>query len=141
MAPRLTPRTPAHHFLLMAYDEALAERVRQALAPRRDVEEKRMFGGVAFMVASHMAIGVEKDRLMVRLSPEAAARRLTDTHVKPMDFTGKPLKGFLYVEMAGVRTAAGVQKWVSRAVEHAVTLPPKHSKQPKPRTKAPARKR
>lgn len=119
----------------MAYDEALAERVRQALAPRRDVEEKRMFGGIAFMVASHMAVGVEKERLMVRLSPERAEACLKEAHVRPMDFTGRPMKGFLYVEAAGVRTASGVRKWVTRAVEHAESLPPKKPKKPnKPKT-------
>ncbi|MBL8996498.1 MAG: TfoX/Sxy family protein [Gemmatimonadetes bacterium] len=115
----------------MAYDEALAERVRQALSPRRDVEEKRMFGGLAFMVASHMAVGVEKERLMVRLSPERAEACLEEAHVRPMDFTGRPLKGFVYVEAAGVQTTAGVRKWVARAVAHAESLPPKKPKKPK----------
>jgi TfoX/Sxy family transcriptional regulator of competence genes len=104
----------------MAYDERLAERVRDALAPRRDVEEKKMFGGLAFMVAGHMAVGVQKEKLMVRLAPEDAAARLGEAHVAPMDFTGRPLKGFLYIEPAGVRTAAGVRKWVDRAVAYAV---------------------
>lgn len=128
----------------MAYDEALAERVRQALAPRRDVEEKRMFGGIAFMVASHMAVGVEKERLMVRLSPERAEACLKEPHVRPMDFTGRPMKGFLYVEAAGVRTAAGVRKWVMRAVDHATSLPPKKARpkaKPKARVRPPAKKR
>ena len=118
----------------MAYDEALAERVRQALAPRRDVEEKRMFGGVCFMVGGHMAVGVDKDRLMVRLSHEETARRLNEAHVSPMDFTGKPMRGFLFVAAPGVRTAAGVKRWVERAAAHAGTLPAK--KRPKARPKA-----
>ncbi len=109
----------------MAYDEKLAERVRRALAPRRNVAERKMFGGVCFMVDDHMACGIVMDMLMVRLSAGAAAASLTEKHVRPMDFTGKPLKGFLYVEADGIKTAAQLRKWVERAVAHAESLPAK----------------
>ena len=107
----------------MAYDEKLTERVRLALAPRRNVVEMKMFGGVCFTVDGHMACGIVKDLLMVRLSAQAAAAALTEEHVRPMDFTGKPLKGFLYVEPAGIATAARLKHWVQRAAAHAESLP------------------
>jgi len=109
----------------MAFNKTLAERVRQALAPRTNVEEKRMFGGLAFMVDGHMTVGVEKQRLMVRLSEEEALSHMRTVHVSPMDFTGRPMRGFLYVDLAGLRTVAAVKKWTERAVAHAATLPPR----------------
>jgi TfoX/Sxy family transcriptional regulator of competence genes len=109
----------------MAFDERLAERVRRALAPRRNVVEKKMFGGLCYMVGNHMACGIVDDKLMVRLSAEAAAELLQVPHVKPMDFTGRPLKGFLYVEAGGIRTAAQLKRWIERAAAHAESLPPK----------------
>ncbi len=109
----------------MAYDEKLAERMRRALAPRRNVVERKMFGGVCFMVDDHMACGIVMDMLMVRLSAEAAAASLKEKHVRPMDFTGKPLKGFLYIAADGLKTAAQLRKWVERAVAHAESLPVK----------------
>jgi hypothetical protein len=109
----------------VAFDEALADRVRKALAPRRDVEEKRMFGGVCFMVAGHMTVGVEKDRMMVRVGPEGAAKWGKEAHVRPMTFTGKPMKGFLFVGMPALTRLPGVRKWVARCLDFTSTLPPK----------------
>jgi TfoX/Sxy family transcriptional regulator of competence genes len=109
----------------MAYDERLAERVRLALAPRRDVVEKKMFGGVCFMVAGHMCCGIVKNRLMIRLGSEQASSLLGTPHVLPMDFTGKPLRGFLYVEPKGIASSATLRTWVSRAVQFAESAPPK----------------
>lgn len=117
----------------MAYDEALAQRVQDALARRRDVEEKRMFGGVAFMVRGHMAVGVNKDHLMVRVAPSDGDRWLSEAHVRPMDFTGKPMRGFLFVDPAGVRTTRAVAKWVERALAFNATLPAKNAKANAPR--------
>jgi TfoX/Sxy family transcriptional regulator of competence genes len=110
---------------VMAFDEALAERVRKALAPRRDVEEKRMFGGICFMVAGHMTVGVEKDRMMVRVGPEGQAAFGKEPHVRPMTFTGKPMKGFLFVGMAALTRQPAVTKWVKRCVGFTSTLPKK----------------
>jgi TfoX/Sxy family transcriptional regulator of competence genes len=109
----------------MAYDEHLANRVRDALSPRRTVTEKKMFGGVCFMLSGHMVCGIVDDKLMVRLAPEEAAARLTEPHVKPMDFTGRPLKGFLYVERGGTKTAAQLREWIERAAAFSKSLPAK----------------
>lgn len=109
----------------MAYDPALAARIRRVLEDRNDVVEKQMFGGVAFMIRGHMACGVVGDRLMVRLDPGVAAGLLTTPNVRPMDFTGRPMRGFLFVEPDGINTAASLRKWVGRTVSHAETLPPR----------------
>lgn len=109
----------------MAFDEKLAERVRAALARRRGVSEKKMFGGVAFLADGHMFCGVNQADLVVRVGPEAWAKALARRHARPMDFTGKPLSGYVYVAPPGVRTAASLKAWVERGLEFARTLPPK----------------
>lgn len=109
----------------MAYDEALADRVRDALAPRADVSERKMFGGVAFMVGGNMAVGVLGEELMVRLDPEDAERALSEPHTRPMDFTGKPMKGMLFVEPLGTESDNALAAWVDASADHAVSLPPK----------------
>lgn len=99
----------------MAFDEKLAARIREILSTRNDVEEKRMFGGLCFMVAGQMAVGVEKAKLMVRVGPDAFADALAQPHAEPMDFTGRPLKGFVYVTPAGTKGAA-LKGWIERAI-------------------------
>src|SRR5262245_20481363 len=98
----------------MAYDAALAERIRGAIRGRKGVTEREMFGGVAFMLGGNMFIGVVKDDLMVRVGPEAheAARALP--HSRPMDFAGRPMKGYVYVAAAGCSTEREVATWVER---------------------------
>jgi hypothetical protein len=108
----------------VSYDEQFANRVRNALSRHRHVTEKKMFGGVCFMVSGHMACGIVDDRLMVRLAPAAAAMCLTEPHVTPMDFTGRPLKGFLFVGPGGTKATAQLRKWIERAVTFAESLPP-----------------
>jgi hypothetical protein len=78
----------------MAYDEKLAQRVRQALSGQDGIVEKKMFGGLAFMLHGNMSVGVEKDRLMVRVGPDRYDEALARPHARPMDFTGRPMKGF-----------------------------------------------
>ena len=117
----------------MAYDERFAERVRRALAPRRDAVERKMFGGVAFMVAGHMCCGIVGERLMIRLSPEDAAEYLGTPNVSAMDFTGKPLRGFLYIEPAGTSSSTSLRTWIARAVHFAESGPHK--------TRRPAKKK
>ncbi|MDA0224904.1 MAG: TfoX/Sxy family protein [Proteobacteria bacterium] len=112
----------------MAYSEALAARIRAALASRRDVAEKKMFGGVAFMVRGHMCVGVNDDELMVRVGAEQYEVLVARPHTRPMDFTGRPLKGFLYVAPAGVRTAATLKTWLGHGLRHAEALPAKKAK-------------
>lgn len=112
----------------MAFDEKLAERVRKALARRLDVEERRMFGGLAFLVRGHMCCGVEGDRLMVRVGPEAYERCLALPHVREMDFTGRPLRGFVYVDPPGLAPQAKLNSWVARGVAFAASAPAKAAK-------------
>jgi TfoX/Sxy family transcriptional regulator of competence genes len=109
----------------MAFDEKLAGRVRTVLARRRDVSEKRMFGGLAFLAGGHMFCGVNQADLVVRVGPQAWAKALARRHARPMDFTGKPLSGYVYVAPPGVRTAASLKAWVERGLEFARSLPPK----------------
>jgi TfoX/Sxy family transcriptional regulator of competence genes len=126
----------------MAYDEGLAERIRGVLQDREDVVEKAMFGGIAFMVRGHMAVGVVKDDLMVRVGAEAHDEMLRRPHARAMDFTGRPMKGFLYVAPAGVEDDHDLERWVGLGVAHAVGLPAKAPGAPKraPRRRArPAR--
>ncbi|TFH29424.1 MAG: TfoX family protein [Deltaproteobacteria bacterium] len=109
----------------MAFEEAVARRVREALAGSPEVVEKRMFGGIAFMVRGNMCCGVIGDRLMLRVGPEGYETALSRPHAKPMDFTGRPMKGMVYVEPAGFASAGGLKGWVARAVEVALSLPAK----------------
>ena len=117
----------------MAYDEKLAERVRAALANRDDVVEKLMFGGIAFMVRGHMSCGVVASTLMVRLAPADADRLMNAPHVRPMDFTGRPMRGFLYVDPPGTKTAATLRQWLERATAYAKAQPVKTRSQAKPK--------
>ena len=109
----------------MAYDEVLAERVRRALAGREGLSEKRMFGGIAFMLGGNMFCGIVKDQLMVRVGPERHGEALAQPHARPMDFTGRLMKGMVYVGPEGLRSDADLNAWLRRAVEFAETLPPK----------------
>jgi TfoX/Sxy family transcriptional regulator of competence genes len=90
----------------MAYDEALAQRVRDLLAPREELTEREMFGGIAFMLAGNMACGVIGGDLLVRLGKEDAERALGEPHVRPMDFTGRPMKTTVYVDPEARRRTA-----------------------------------
>jgi TfoX/Sxy family transcriptional regulator of competence genes len=109
----------------VAVDEKLLSRVRTALRARRGVAEKRMFGGVAFMLHGHMCCGILGATLMVRLDPEQAQALLAPPNVRPMDLTGRPMRGFLYVDGPAIRMAESLKKWVDRAVTHAAALPAK----------------
>ena len=100
----------------MAYDEGLAARVRDTFRGRQDVVEKKMFGGLTFMVAGRMACGVVHDDLMVRVGPAGHDAALAEPHARPMDFTGRPMKGMVYVGSAGVRRDADLVRWVERAI-------------------------
>jgi hypothetical protein len=109
----------------MSYDEAVAKRVRTVLSRHRNVAERRMFGGLTFMVGGHMACGIIGDELMVRVGPDAYAEALADRHAREMDFTGTPLKGFVFVAPKGFATEDTLRGWVDRAVEFVETLPVK----------------
>jgi TfoX/Sxy family transcriptional regulator of competence genes len=109
----------------VAYDEELAERIRQALAGRQGVSEKRMFGGIAFMLRGNMCCGVVRNDLMIRVGPEQYEVALARPHARPMDFTGRPLRGMVYVGPDGYRSDADMEDWVRRGVDFAASLPPK----------------
>jgi TfoX/Sxy family transcriptional regulator of competence genes len=110
----------------MAYDEALAGRIRDVLADHGDgVREQKMFGGLAFMVDGHMTIGVVKDELMARVGPDGEEDALAQPHARTMDFTGRPMTGFIQVSAAGAATEDDVRAWVDRALAFTTTLPPK----------------
>jgi hypothetical protein len=111
----------------MAFDERLAVRIRAVLADESGVVEKRMFGGLAFLLDGHMACGIVGDARMVRGGPESHESALAEAHARAMDFTGTPLKGMVYVAPAGVRTKKTLRAWIQRGVKHARTLPPKAS--------------
>jgi TfoX/Sxy family transcriptional regulator of competence genes len=112
----------------MAYDEILADRIRAVVPPINGLSEKQMFGGWCLLVHGQMSVGIVKDELMVRLAPETAEAMLERPHTRPMDFTGRPLKGYLYVEPAGLRSEKALREWVAMGVDFAAALPAKKPK-------------
>jgi hypothetical protein len=109
----------------VAYDEGLAERVRDLLADETGVAEKRMFGGLCFLLRGNMCVGVVKDELMVRAGPDAYEALLKAPHARKMDFTGRPMKGLLFVRAEGVLADRDLAGWVSHGVSFAKSLPAK----------------
>ena len=107
----------------MSYDETLARRVRQAVGSLDDIVEKEMFGGLAFLLGGRMFCGVVGDDVMVRIGLDAARSALRKPHVRPMDFTGRPMAGYVFVGSAGTRTLAQVSKWALRAADYVAALP------------------
>jgi len=106
----------------MAYDETLADRTRRAVGPRADVTEKKMFGGLAFLLDGRMFCGIVKDDLMVRVGPERYKAALAEAHVRPMDFTGRPMNGYVFVGPGGSRTEKAIKRWVDQAAAFVATL-------------------
>ena len=111
--------------MAMAYEEYLAERVRKVIGKRREITEKKMFGGLGFMFRGNMACGLVGEKLMLRLGEAGAAAALQEDHVVPMDFTGKPIKTMVFVEPAGLESEKELSRWVGKALAFAKTLPPK----------------
>lgn len=109
----------------MAYDEALAERVRTALGVSESVAERKMFGGLTFMVQGHMCCGIVGDELMLHLGDSGAQTALGQPHTRAMDFTGKPMKGMIYVGVEGITSDQDLTRWVQHAKRFVRTLPPK----------------
>jgi TfoX/Sxy family transcriptional regulator of competence genes len=101
----------------MAYNEQLADRVRLALSGIRKVEEKKMMGGLTFMVNGKMCVGILKDELMCRIDPELHDAALRRKGCREMDFTGKPMKGFVFVEPPGTKSDKDLAGWVSLSLE------------------------
>ena len=109
----------------MPFDASLADRVRDALKRRRGFTEKKMFGGIGFLLNGNMCLGVWKEFLILRLGPDDAPTALRELHTRPFDITGKPMAGWVMVETAVTATDAAVRAWVKRAVEFVRTLPAK----------------
>ena len=106
----------------MALDENLVARVRSALGRQPGITERKMFGGLSFLLNGNMCCGVAKDLLVLRLGEQGAAEALAQPHTRPMDFTGKPMKSMVYVAPDGFRSDKALQEWVHRAVAYAACL-------------------
>ena len=110
----------------MAYDEDLADRIRELIAAQPGVEEKRMFGGLAFLINGNMSVAVSaRGGLMVRVPPDETEKLLAREHVEPMVMAGRETRGWLRVALDGVKTKRQLQSWVTRGVEYAKSLPTK----------------
>jgi hypothetical protein len=111
----------------MAYNETLAMRVRQALPDQR-IEEKKMFGGLAFMLGGNMVCGITKDDLMVRVGPDNHEAALERAGARPMDFAGRPMRGMVFVDAVGYTSDSDLNEWVDLALAFGASLPPKQAK-------------
>ena len=109
----------------MAYEDAVADRVRKILKRRKGISERKMFGGIAFMLNGNMVCGVIKKDLVLRLGKERAAKALSEPHTREMDFTGKAIKSMVYIDPAGYESDDQLRAWVQRAFDYAKTLPAK----------------
>jgi TfoX/Sxy family transcriptional regulator of competence genes len=109
----------------VAYDEDLAERVRELISARADITERKMFGGIAFMVAGNMACGVLGEDLIVRLGEEEGEKALTEEGVRPFDFTGRPMKAIVYVSRDRTTNPTALAEWVDAGAAFAASLPAK----------------
>lgn len=111
----------------MAYDEKLAGRVRKALGERPGLSERKMFGGLAFMLGGNMCCGVVKDELMVRVGADRHAESIAQPDARPMDFTGRAMNGMVFVGAAGCRTDQDLRRWVDQGAAFALSLPAKNA--------------
>jgi TfoX/Sxy family transcriptional regulator of competence genes len=109
----------------MAYDEALAGRVRRAIAGREGISERKMFGGLCLMLHGNMFAGVMQEELMLRVGAERFEAALSKPGARPMDFTGRPMAGYIYVAPPAFATEKGLQAWLDEALGFVQTLPPK----------------
>ncbi len=109
----------------MAYSEKLAERIRQQMNGESGIVEKKMFGGLAFLVNGNMSCGVVGEDLMVRVGPEAYEAALAEPDAREMDFTGRPMKGMVYVAADGIRASKRLAFWVQKGLKFAQSLPKK----------------
>jgi TfoX/Sxy family transcriptional regulator of competence genes len=109
----------------MAYDEALANRIRELISARADVKELKMFGGVGFTIAGNMAVGVIEEDLIVRLDPADAEKALDEDGVREFDFSGRPMKGWIFVSPERTSDENRLTEWVEAGADYAASLPPK----------------
>jgi TfoX/Sxy family transcriptional regulator of competence genes len=109
----------------MAYDEVLAGRMRSNLERYPEIVEKKMFGGIGFLLHGNMACGVNKGDLIIRVGPDSYAQALEQPHTRPFDMTGKPMTGWIVVEPQGYREDEDLASWIDHGINYAQTLPPK----------------
>lgn len=109
----------------MAFDENLADRIRSELGPLHGISEKKMFGGLAFLLNGNMCCGVHGDEMIVRLPAQQTVAALSQPHTRIFDLSGRPMKGWVMVGAAGLKTKAALAKWLRLAVECASSLPAK----------------
>jgi TfoX/Sxy family transcriptional regulator of competence genes len=109
----------------MPFDETLAARLRSFLRGSFKVQEKKMFGGLAFMVNGHMCCGIVGKELVVRTGPDAFDEALRQPHSRPMDFTGRPMKGFVFVALAGCSSDRDLKSWTQRGLDFVLAQRPK----------------
>lgn len=112
----------------MAYDPVLATRLQEYFQGRSDVEVKRMFGGLCFMVSNHMCCGIVGDTLMARVGPQSYEECLNKIHAKEMDFTGRAMKGMVYVTREGIEDDFELERWIGICESFVKSLPPKKDK-------------
>ncbi len=124
----------------MPFDEQLAERLRDLFGFDPEIREQKMFGGIAFMRRDHMYCGILGDALMVRVGADEYEPALTSAHTRPMDITGRPMRGMVMVDPEGIADAKALRAWVDRGLRFTATLPPKKPRKPrKPRKARPRR--
>jgi len=109
----------------MAYDEVLADRIRPIIGARGETTERKMFGGITWMLEGNMACGVLGDDVCVRLQPEDGDRALEEPGTRPFDMTGRPARGFIVVAGDSVRDDDALARWVNAGADYALSLPPK----------------
>jgi len=109
----------------MAFDEGLATRLREYFEDKPDYTERKMFGGLCFMLSEHMTCGIVGDTLMARVGPDNYEACLSRPHAKEMDFTGRPMKGMVYVSAEGIEEEEDLEGWVNTCESFVRTLPPK----------------
>ena len=109
----------------MAFSETLARCIRDALARKKNIEEKKMFGGIGFLLKGNMLVGVWKDSLIVRVGPDAYEEALLEPHVREFDITGRPMKGWVLVAREGIEDDDQLKRWIQRAVKFVGKLPGK----------------
>lgn len=116
----------------MPYDERLAMRVRAVVKGQPAIVEKRMFGGLAYLSKGRMFAGILKSDLLVRVGPEANDAALKEPHTRPMDYTGKPMKGYIFIGPGGVKTAMQLRTWLAKGLSFVARLPPAKRKPTRP---------
>jgi TfoX N-terminal domain len=112
----------------MPFDDGLAERIRDIVKSHHNTTEKRMFGGLAFLSRGYMFVGISSEALMARVGPVEYEKALSQAHVREMDFTGKPMKGYVFVDPLGYANDADLTRWVDMCHRFVSSLPPKKQK-------------